>query len=226
MSKRAWSSAAWCLAGAGSVIVAGGWGPVVPMHAAMLSSGLTMLAPEPDPVPRRWQLTIEPGPMRVMRVNAGQTGPGLYYVMTYKVTNTSGQDLLFTPAFELATDQGTVQRSGRDVPANVTREVVQRLGSPLLQDQISIVGMLLQGEENAREGVAIWPVSNHHVSALEVHCAGFSGETRTIDAYDPDTGGRKRTTLRKSLMVRFQPLGEVRADAEPLPRIESRWVLR
>lgn len=193
--------------------------------AGLAREGVAFAAPEPDPVPRRWQLTVEPGPMRVASVQVdGQAR--LYYYMTYKVTNTSGGDQMFTPAFDLADDMGNVQRAGRDVPASVTKAILDQLENPLLQDQISVVGMLLQGQENAKDGLVIWPVMNNHVHSLEVYGAGFSGETRTLEAFDPETHGTKRMTLRKSLMLRYQTVGLVRPDSEPLSVLEQRWIMR
>src|SRR5690242_18478643 len=77
------------------------------------------LAPEPDPIPRRWELTIEPGPLRIAVVDIPGQGLQNYFYFTYKVTNTSGGDLLFAPSIDLATSTGEVLRSGRDVPAAV-----------------------------------------------------------------------------------------------------------
>ncbi len=189
-----------------------------------------MAAPEPDPVPRKWQLTLETGPMRVMSVDVDGTGPEparLYYYMTYKVINNTGQDILFTPSFDMATDEGDLQRSGRGVPGAATAQIIAALENDLLEDQISIVGMLLQGEENAKEGVAVWPVGTSHVRDLRVFAHGFSGETRALDVYDPDTKGTKRATFRKTLMLQFQALGETRdMGAEELPRIKEQWVMR
>src|SRR5258707_477367 len=68
------------------------------------------LAPEPDPIPRRWQLSIEPGPLRIATVEVPNEGPKAFFYMTYKVTNTSGGDLLFAPSFDLATNNGDVLR--------------------------------------------------------------------------------------------------------------------
>ena len=92
---------------------------------------------------------------------------------------------------------------------------------------IAYASRLLQGEENAKEGLVVWPVNTPHVRAIEVFGNGFSGEARTIDAYDPETKGTKRVTLRKTLMLRYQPLGETKATgAESLPVIEQRWIMR
>ncbi len=189
-----------------------------------------MAAPEPDPVPRRWQLTLESGPLRVMTIDPDASGPEtarMYYYFTYKVINNSGQDLLFTPSFDLATDQGDLQRSGRTVPRAVTDQIITALENKFLEDQISIVGMLLQGEENAKEGLAVWPVGSARVGDLRVFANGFSGETRALDAYDPETKGTKRVVLRKTLQMIFQPLGEAREmGADGLPKLEERWVMR
>lgn len=185
-----------------------------------------LAAPEPDPVPRRWQLTVEPGPLRVASIDVPGIGPQLYYFLTYKVVNSTGQDLLFTPSFELTTDEGELVRSGRGVPAAATKVLLDRLENPFLQDQISIVGMLLQGEENAKEGLVMWPVGVGHVRSLDIFGSGFSGETRSMDAFDPETGGTKRVSVRKALMIRYQPKGEVRAGNEGYPVIEQRWVMR
>ncbi len=217
MAVRVSRNVAWI--GAGVVAMLSG------VVASVAPVGVASAAPEPDPVPRRWQLTVEPGPLRVANISVdGQNR--LYYYMTYRVTNTAGSDVMFTPSFELATDLGTVQRAGRDVPASVTKEILDTLENPLLQDQISVVGMLLQGQENAKDGLVIWPVMDSHVRALEVYAAGFSGETRTLDAFDPETQGTRRVTLRKSLMLRYQTMGEVRPGTEPYSVLEQRWIMR
>jgi hypothetical protein len=204
------------------------WAVVVSLTLALCGLlGATLgLAPEPDPIPRRWQLQIEPGPLRIATVDGGQ-GPMNYFYMTYKVTNTSGGDLLFAPAFDLATDRGDVLRSGRDVPAAVTKTLLESLGNPLLEDQISIVGNLLQGEGNAKEGLVVWPAPSLRLTDLEVYAGGFSGETKAVDTVDSKTGKATRITVRKTLQIRFQPPGNIRDQgSHPFPVIEQHWVMR
>ncbi len=195
-----------------------------------VTSNSAVAAPEPDPVPRKWQLTLETGPMRVMSVDVDGSGPEparLYYYLTYKVINNTGQDILFTPSFDLTTDEGDLQRSGRGVPGAATEQIIAALENKFLEDQISIVGMLLQGEENAKEGLAVWPVGTSHVRDLKVFAHGFSGETRAMDVFDPATKGTKRVTFRKTLMLQYQALGETRdMGAQELPRINEQWIMR
>lgn len=193
---------------------------------AALGTMLAGLAPEPDPIPRRWQLTLETGPLRVATVDVPGLGARSYYFLTYKVTNTTDQDLLFTPAFELVTDDGDIHRSGRDVPAQVTKDIIGRLDNPFIQDPISIVGVLLQGEANAKEGVVIWPVRAQRISDLTIFASGFSGETRPVEAPGPD-GKPAKVLLRKTLMLQYQPPGEVRdMGANPITLASKQWIMR
>lgn len=218
-----------------------GWAKVSTLVASMaLATGLLAVAsatlthpasahaaPEPDPITHRWQLDIEPGPLRVISLDVPDVGPQMYYYLTYKVTNKTGEDLLFTPSFDLATDEGDLVRAGRGVSAWVTREIISRLENPLLQDPIEVVGTFLQGEGNAKESIAIWPVETAHVRDIEIYANGFSGEIKTIDAFDPVTKGTKRVTLRKTLMIRYEPLGEARpTGADGLLVEETRWIMR
>lgn len=189
--------------------------------------GACMTAPEPDPVPRRWEFNLRVGALRLATVDVAGVGRRAFYYLTYKVTNTTGQDLLLAPAFDLATDGGAVIRSGRDVPADVTHQIMAELDRPLLLDQIGILGMLLQGEENAKEGVVIWPANNLQPGEVIVFAGGFSGETKTVEIPDPKSGEMTKATLRKSLMLRYDTPGEQRRrDSTPFPVNEQRWIMR
>jgi hypothetical protein len=186
--------------------------------AALLAGGA---APEPDPVPRRWQLDIETGPLRCAVVDVPGVGPRSYFYLTYRVTNNSGEDLLFAPSFELAT-QEEVLRSGRNVPLEVTRTLLQSCQNEFLQDQIGIIGQLLQGKENARDGIVIWPANDLNVEDVAIYAAGFSGETATVIA--PDT--KQKFILRKTLMLRYKVSGELNPrGAIPLAE-PPRWIMR
>lgn len=184
-------------------------------------------APEPDPVPRRWQLDLEVGPLRIATVDAPGIGPRAYFYLTYKVTNSSAEDLLLAPIFEMAGEDVPVSRAGRGVPADVTRQLLERLGNPMLQDQISILGMILRGEENAKEGLVVWPADNLRARDLSIYAMGFSGETRPIQVADAKTGEMRKVLLRKTMMVRYDLPGDLDGhDSTPFAVGESRWVLR
>lgn len=185
------------------------------------------LAPEPSPVPRRWELDVDLGPLRLTTITTEGRGPESYFFMTYKVTNTTGTDVLFAPSFDLATSDGNVARSGRGVPFDVIRQIMERLENPFLQEQVSMLGLLLQGEENAKEGLVVWPASTLDVDRLTVYMSGFSGETATIEVPDPRTREPMRVVLRKSLAVNFGVAGILNPnDSTPFPIVDQRWIMR
>lgn len=187
---------------------------VVAAHAA---------PPQPAPVPSRWQLDIRPGPLRVTTVNVPDRGPRAFFYFTYEVVNNTGQDLLFAPSFELATDDGELLRSGRNVPAAVVRTIMDRLENPYLEDEIRIIGILQQGRENARDGLVIWPAEDLDVDEVKVFAKGFSGETRTVTR--PDNG--EEVVLYKVLMLTHTVPGNIAGrGSAPLERVEERWILR
>ncbi|TVQ33063.1 MAG: hypothetical protein EA376_03130 [Phycisphaeraceae bacterium] len=191
--------------------------------ATALGPVVALAAPQPSPIPTRWELDLRPGPLRIVHLDVPGIGPQTYYYLTYLVVNNSGQDLTFAPSFQLTTDEGELVRSGEDVPLWVTRELLNRLRNPLLEDEIGVLGMLEQGEENGIEGLVVWPARNLKVDEVVVYAAGFSGETRRIRR--PDTG--EEVTLRKVMMLRHDTPGEqTRRGSLPLERTVQRWILR
>ncbi len=180
-------------------------------------------APEPNPVPTRWQLQIEPGDLRagVVEVDGiAQT----YFYFTYTVTNRTGEDRYFAPSFDLATDDGTLIRSGRDVPNKVYDVLIERIENPLLEAEIAILGQLQQGKENAKDGLVVWKADNMKVDSVKVFAAGFSGETKRYKR--PDNG--EEVVLRKQLMLRHTVPGTIDPRHDPkIRRIGvDRWIMR
>lgn len=194
---------------------------------AALPAMLAFAPPQPDPVPRRWQLEIEPGPLRVVSIDSAAAGSQRYFYMTYRVTNNTSEDVLFAPSFEMANDEGDLVRSGRDIPAEVTRKILALLDNPLLQDQIGVLGMLLQGPANAKDGLVIWPARSLKADTISVYAGGFSGETRAVEVKDARTNEPKRVLLRKQLMIKYFMPGDITLQGNrPLDAIERNWILR
>lgn len=184
-----------------------------------------MLAPEPRPVPTRWEFSFEDGPLRLAWVETEQ-GLQPFFYMTYRITNFWGQDLLFAPDVSLVTSDSQVLRSGRDVPAAVTEEILGRLRNPLLESQIDIVSTVLEGPEHARDGVLIWPARNLQVDEISIFFAGLSGEQESY-VVGRDTDNPQRYSLRKTMMLRYATPGDFsQQGSRPFELMEKRWVMR
>lgn len=184
---------------------------------------LAGLAPEPDAVPRRWELQVDSSELRLVTIDVPNLGPRKYLYMTFKATNNSGQDMLFAPSFELSDGEGRVYRSGRDVPLFVTQQLLASTQNPFIQDQIGIIGEFLQGAENAKDGLAIWPVDGFSPAQLTVYAAGFSGETKTVTSPD----GKSKFVLRKTLRLEFQTPGDLATpSSEAYPVAARGWIMR
>ncbi|MEL6498680.1 MAG: hypothetical protein AAF937_09995 [Planctomycetota bacterium] len=183
--------------------------------------------PEPDPLPQRWELDFVPGPLRVISLDVPGEGSRPFFYMTYRVTNNSGEDLQFAPLFEVGNENGDVVRAGSDVPRSVRQSLLTLLDNPLLEDQIQIIGPILQGRENAKDGLVIWRAPNLTTDELAVYAAGFSGETQQVEFQNPDTGESETMTFRKTYMVRYTTPGTlVGQGSKPLRVVSERWIMR
>ena len=199
-------------------------GRVVVAAVAVASlAGTVGLAPEPDAVPRRWQLDVTFSPLRIFSADIEGKGAKSFFYLTYQVSNNSGKDVLFAPSFDLVTGDKPI-RSGRDVPGEVTKSIMNRSQNPLIQDQISILGNILQGTENAKAGVVVWLADNLQPDRMVVYAAGFSGETASVK---PPAGVGEPILLRKTKMLRYEIKGELVGQGEsPIVTVEDRWIMR
>lgn len=198
-------------------------GVIAPAAVTLNSSATALGAPQPDPIPRRWEFRVEPGPIRCAYVDVPDVGPQAFLYMTFKATNFSGQDLYLSPLFEMVTDQGDIVRSSRDVPRDVYAALLAKIQNPLLVDEVDVQGTVGQGKDQAREGLVVWPAPSLTADEITIYAAGFSGETKTV--VRPDT--KESVVLRKTLMLRHQVSGEIDPAQNPvLERTTERWILR
>ena len=176
--------------------------------------------PKPAPVPFRWELEFEPGPLRLYTDPGGSGG---YWYFTYMVTNRTGSDQLWAPKFTLFTDEGEIIESGRNVPDRVTQDLLKLLGNALMEDQNAAIGDILQGKENAKEGLVVWPARHLDVNELSLFIAGLSGETARVK--NPVKGDEiiLRKTLQRNYLI---PGSAVDRGSQPIDLVSQEWVLR
>lgn len=181
------------------------WLPAVLFSVVCLS--VAGAHPRPSPYPVAWELTVEVGtPKRV--VVDGKA----YWYLTYSVKNETGQERVFLPRFEVLTPDGVVTRTDRLIPLKVF-ETVQRLeGKAFLEQANQIAGEIRLGEDEMRDGVAIWPEASAEDREFTVFFTGFSGEAVKVPGPDGELTLFK--TLRLDYVVpgdaKFRQVNEVR----------------
>jgi len=213
--------------------------------AAIIPQAMT--APEPFEVPTTWELTFDFSPPQPITVTLpGKKKPVTFWYMLYSVTNMTrnpetgrGTDQNFIPEFVLYTNTGQTAVSNRRLPNGVFDAIKKRHNNPLLKDHTEIIGKLLYGKDNAKDGVAIWPDFDAKTGSFDVFVGGLSGETaelklpRPVTVTETDVNGIETTEvkykiiLHKSLQLGFSVKGETgnRTYAKAKPT-GKKWVLR
>ena len=188
--------------------------------AALMVTAAALAFPKPAPVPYRWELNFDAGPLRMYA--DPESGQHFWY-FTYIVTNRTGRDQLWAPNLTLFTDAGEILPAGKDVPSYVVEDLLELLGNQFLEGQNEIIGDLLQGRENAREGLVIWPARNIGVNEMSLFVSGISGETARVK--NPIT--QSDIVLRKSLQRDYLIRGDATArGSEPIEVVSEQWILR
>jgi hypothetical protein len=213
--------------------------------------------PEPSPTPTTWELSLQPSPLERITVD-GPKGPRTFWYLLYTVTNTTGQDVDFNPEIvrvnevdtELPADKVDSQPEKAPhlsvdpaiigLDSRVFRAIQQRHARthPFLVPPVKAIDRLLQGKDNARTSVAVFPDFDPRVSKFTLYFGGLSGEriTRPNPAYDArkasDAGGGAPATpkffvLQKTLALPYTLPGDVRTrrTATPVPG-RMTWVMR
>lgn len=165
-----------------------------------------------------WELDFRPGALRMF---TDATEGKSYWYFTYKVVNRTGRERMWAPRFELFTDSGQIERSGREVPSRVTASILEMLGNKLLEDQNQVIGEILVGEENAKEGLVVWPADDLAVTEFTVFVTGASGKVRRVP--DPKTGESRveRWTIRFNYIVPGDATARGSTPVDPAPADED-----
>lgn len=176
--------------------------------------------PEPSVSSRAWRFDFTHDGPKAIYVKQRW-----YWYMTYKVTNNTGTERVFVPDITVVTDAGDTIVAGKDVPVGVYTAIKETTGNRLLESPILVVGRILQGEDNARESVAIWPANENgkDVDQFKVFVAGVSGEL----AVTQNAKSNEEVVLRRTLMLTFDlPGTNVPIQKQPVVPKGKEWVMR
>jgi hypothetical protein len=177
----------------------------------------------PNLYPVAWELAFTHGkPQRVVVEVPGEKSPVAYWYMPYTVTNETDREQTFFPFFELIDDAGNVSRSDKLVPPSVFEAIRKREGNKFLENSLKIAGEIRLGEDQARDGVAIWTEPAPEMGAFSIFVGGLSGEHKTVT-----TTGGKPVILRKTRQLNFLVRGdEVYPGEDEVNSNPAAWVMR
>ena len=199
-----------------------------------------MSAPQPKVVPTEWELSFSHQAPQAIQVRVpGEAAPRTFWYMLYSVTNQTGQDRMYVPNFVLYTDTGQVRGGAEGISPTVFEAIVARHNNPLLESVAGMTGMLLRGEDNAKDGVAIFEDIEPEARAFDLFVSGLSGEgvtlklPRPVDVMEADTEGRTRQVVRDTVVLHKTLRLQFRLPDDPVSRLSrpaladgSDWVMR
>lgn len=180
--------------------------------AAALSGGLAVIpvatvhaspsaAPVPAPMGEEWELDFRPGELRHF---VDPVDGKAYWYFTYKVANRTGAERMWAPKFEFYGDRGQLLDGGKSVPTRVTKALLDKAGTEFTQDQYQILGPILVGEENAKDGLVVFPSLDPEITEITVFVGGVSSKIRR----EPDPVSGETRTQRRVLRLEFHVPGE------------------
>jgi hypothetical protein len=219
--------------------------------------------PKPSPTPVSWELTFKPAPLTRIQVDTGK-GLETYWYMIYTVINETGQDVDFFPEVVRVSEiNGGAAESSAAKPEQglgmivdpvqvgphpkVYETIKQLYGKtrPFMVSPVEAIGRLLQGKDNARTSVLIFPDLDPRVTKFTIYFGGLSGEKVSIPnpKYDPrralakdktadakpadDKDNPQFFTLRKTLAMPYALPGDAKSRRSASPAAGSlNWVMR
>lgn len=178
--------------------------------------------PTPSLYPVAWQFDFEHSlPKRIIVQEPGKASPEAYWYITYQVTNNTDRERIFLPVFEMLTETGEVIRSDRNIPIAVFNAIKEREKNRFLLPAAQIGGELRLGDDQAKDGVAIWKEPMPEMGRFSIFVSGLSGETAKAKV------GEKEFTLWKTLQLDYHIRGdEIKPGHDEVNPVEERWVMR
>ena len=193
--------------------------------------GVCLAQPKPAIVPKPgdWTLDVRfENPQQMILPGAVQQR---FWYVILTLTNKSGKDVDFYPVCELMTD--TFQR----VPAiQGTSDILfkkiknRHQGRyPFLELLENAGNKILQGEDNTKDVVVIWPDFDPNAKSFYIFISGLSNETVVIDhPVEKDQDGNPvKIYLRKTLQLTYSLAGDSKFRNKQKLKLENKlWIMR
>ncbi len=207
------------------------WSMTVVGLLTFMAAGITAQAavkkpyPTPNMLHHGWQLTfVWHKPQRLYAA----VGHGIhrslreYWFMRYTVANNTHRDIFFIPSFVLVTDTGKVLHPVVGLSPRVLAKIRTVTGDPFILSPGLIAGKLLQGADNAKDGVAVFTNVPFQSRQFKIFVSGLSADT----ALQKNPLTHKTVVLHKTLLLKFWIPGQ---SVRMLPQVQfqgKQWVMR
>lgn len=193
-------------------------------------------APRSRSAARSWQFNVRFHDVQRLSVRLpGDRTETTYWYMLYEVVNDTGRDRQFFPSIQLVTDTLAVVEAGADIHPMVFDVIAGRHKQefPFLATPGKVMGLALQGEENAKTSAAVFRDFDPEASSFVIYASGFAGAVERVynpafDRSQKESDSNKRFfTLRKTLGITYDLPGDpaTRNQARPVRRTRE-WVMR
>ncbi|HEY1684176.1 MAG TPA: hypothetical protein VGG19_05400 [Tepidisphaeraceae bacterium] len=189
-----------------------------------LLSGMCLAEfPKPSIYPISWELKFTHAkPQRIVVNIPGQSTPQAFWYMTYTVQNDGKEERMFLPDFQMVLEDGRSIRSDNNISPLVFDAIKQQTGDSLLQSSLKIAGTIRVGEDEAKDGVAIWPEPMPRLEHFTIFVQGLSGEAVTLQGPH-----NKPIILRKTLQLNYIFRGdEFYPGLTQVDQDSEEWVMR
>jgi hypothetical protein len=176
---------------------------------------------QPSRVPISWELTFKHGTLERLIVpidGKDQT----FWFMRYTIVNNAGRDILFTPNFEILAESGIDSPALKIVPSTVFEKIKSMYNNSLLLSPVNIDGKLLQGDDNAKDGIAVFPNLDPDSRNFSLFVMGLSGETSEVT--DPMT--KKPVILQKTLQLDYSLPGQAVGIPPQSRLMTTKWIMK
>src|SRR4030042_117005 len=200
----------------------------------LLTSINAFSAPQPAvvPMPNQWTLNVVfDQPQQIMVKVPGSAKAQRFWYVIVTLTNNSDMDVPFYPSCELMTDTLQIVKSYQDTTNAVFDKIKRRHKKkyPLLESVLFADNRILQGQDNAKDLVIIWPDFDAKAKNISLFLAGLSNETVSVEhptEKDAD-GNPKKLYLRKTLELQYSIGGDEKLrSGSKLAYKGKAWVMR
>jgi len=182
-------------------------------------------APVPSDFPIAWQIDFKHQSAKRIVV-----GTDAYWYLTYTVTNNTGQEQIWAPDFEMLTNDGKVVKSDHLIPGEVFDHIKGTERNRFLEPANRVAGTLHQGQDQAKDGVAIWREPMPRMGEFQIFVSNLSGEA--VKLTDDDGKELKNDDgtpifVRKTLQINYAVYGdEYYPQRHAVHELGETWVMR